>query len=133
VSVRKHAPPASQSLPQGVPASAPDRPPPLSLAAAGLTALDGLLTLACFGLFVWDARAATPIIQGAAPLLGLAGVAGVVVGGVILVKNKRSHREMKGSVWANPAIVVGLLLMTAAVFLPLLSALAMLVDESSRG
>ncbi len=107
--------------------------PQWTLAAAGLAALDGLLTLACFGLFAWDSHAATPLIQRFAPLLVFAGFAAVVAGGVVLVKNKRSGREMEGTVWANPAVVVGLLLMAAAVFLPLLSALAMLVDESSRG
>ena len=111
---------------------APGKLPPLPLAAAGLTALDGLLTLACLGLFVWDSQAATPIIQSSAPFLALAGAAAVIAGGIVLVKNKRSGREMDGTIWANPAIVVGLLLMTAAVFLPLLSALAMLVDESTR-
>lgn len=133
MSDQTQAPPASQLPSSAVSAAEADKLPPLPLAAAGSTALNGLLSLACFGLFVWDSHAATPIIQRTAPFLVLAGIAGVVVGGVMLVKNKRSGREMTGTKWANPAIVVGLLLMTAAVFLPLLSALAMLVDESSRG
>ena len=125
------APPAAtQSLAEGHTSSG--KLPPLPLAAAGLTALNGLLTLACFVLFVWNYRTATPIIQRSAPLLVFFGVAAVVVGAVILIRNKRSGRTMEGSIWANPAVVAGLLLMTASVFLPLLSALAMLVDESVR-
>ena len=107
--------------------------PPLPLAAAGLTCLNGLITLACFVLFAWDSAASTPIIQSAAPLLVIAGVAGIAAGAIVLLKNKRLGREMDGTLWANPAIVVGLLMMTAAVFLPLLSALAMLVDEGYSG
>lgn len=117
--------PAAQEAPPG-------KLPPLPLAAAGLTALNALLALACLGLFLWDYRAATRTIQGTAPLLALLGIAAVTVGATILVKNKRSGRAMDGSIWANPAVVAGLLIMTAAVFLPLLSALAMLVDDSAR-
>jgi hypothetical protein len=60
----------------------------------------------------------------------LAGIAAVIVGAVVLVKNKRTGFAMEGSKWAAPSIIVGLLLMTAAVFLPLVFALSMLVDES---
>jgi hypothetical protein len=104
--------------------------PPLPLAAAGLTALNAMVTVASFALYFWDSRAATPIIQRAAPLLVLAGIAGVVAGGVMLVKNKRRGRDMDGSKWATPAVIAGLGLMVAAVFLPLLFALSMLVDEA---
>ena len=125
---RTEAPPASASSPAA--SAAPEKLPPLPLAAAGLTALDGLVTLASFALFVWDSNAATPIIQLAAPFLVLAGVAAVIVGGIIQVKNKRSGFTMEGAKWAAPAIIAGLLLMAAAVFLPLFYALSMLVDES---
>ncbi|MCB9384394.1 MAG: hypothetical protein H6509_07245 [Bryobacterales bacterium] len=103
--------------------------PPLPLAAAGLASLSGLVTLASLALFLWDAAAATPIIQRAAPVMVIAGIAAVVIGSLILRKNKRTGFTMEGSQWASPAIVTGLLLMTAAVFLPLLDALSMLVDE----
>lgn len=127
-----------QTQPSTAAAPAPERAaaqklPLLSLATAGLTALDGLLTAACLGLFLWDARAATPLIQTAAPLLAIFGLAGVVAGGIVLVKNKRTGLAIPGSQWANPAVMAGLMLMTAAVFLPLLSALSMLVDESVGG
>jgi hypothetical protein len=124
---RTEAPPASASSPAS---TAPEKLPPLPLAAAGLTALDGLVTLASLVLFAWDSNAATPIIQLAAPFLVVAGVAAVIVGGIIQVKNKRSGFTMEGAKWAAPAIIAGLALMAAAVFLPLVYALSMLVDES---
>lgn len=116
--------------PAAVSPRAQDKLPPLPLAAAGLAALDSLVTIASFTLFFWEATAATPILQRAAPFMVLAGIAGVVAGGIILVKNKRSGFEMPGTQWATPAIIAGLLLMVAAVFLPLVFALSMLVDES---
>ncbi|MEZ5366817.1 MAG: hypothetical protein R2748_31885 [Bryobacterales bacterium] len=111
------------------PTAADRKLPPLPLAAAGLGALSGLVTLASFALFLWDAAAATPIIQRSAPVMVLAGIAAVIVGSLILRKNKRTGFTMDGTQWASPAIVTGLLLMTAAVFLPLLYALSMLIDE----
>ncbi len=104
--------------------------PQLSLAAAGFTALNSLVALASVALFFWDSTAATPILQRAAPFMILAGVCGVGAGAVIQVKNKRSGLTIPGTKWATTGIITGLLLMTIAVFLPLLFALSMLVDES---
>lgn len=132
MSDRPQAPPASQPPSSAVP-DAPDKLPPLPLTAAGLTALNGLLAITCFALFFWDSHAAAPMIQRGSSLLVAAGFGGVTAGGLILVRNKRKGRQMKGSVWANPAIVLGLLLMTAAVFLPLLSVLSVLVNEGAGG
>lgn len=129
MSQHTEAPRASAPLAAAPPATQ-DKLPPLTLAAAGLTALSGLVTVASFGLFFWDSGAATPIIQSTAPLLVFVGILAVVVGAIILVKNKRSGFSIDGSQWAAPAIVAGLMLMTAAVFLPLVHALSMLVDES---
>jgi hypothetical protein len=124
------APPAS-APPTAVPPRAQDKLPPLPLAAAGLAALNGFLTVTSFALFFWDAAAATPIIQRCALMMVLAGIAGVVTGGVMLVKNKRSGFTMEGTQWANPSIIAGLLMMVAAVFLPLAFALSMLVNEGA--
>ena len=115
--------------PAAVPPRAQDKLPTLALIAAGLTALNAFLTLASFALFFWDSVAATPIIQRSALIMVLAGLAGVVCGGVILMKNKRSGFTMEGTQWANPAIIAGLMMMVAAVFLPLAFALSMLVNE----
>ena len=106
--------------------------PALPLAAAGLTALNAVVTFASFALYLWDSQGATPIIQRAAPFLVLSGVTGVAVGGRMLVKNKRSGRTMEGTKWAAASVIAGLFMMVAAVFLPLVFALSMLVDESSR-
>jgi hypothetical protein len=104
----------------------------LALVAAGATAVNLLLTLACVAVWIMDEQAMLGAIASSNGLWILLGLIAVGLGGYLQRIHKRAG--IKGGTEATIATAVilsGMLLMSTAVMLPLISAIRTMLSSSA--
>lgn len=94
----------------------------LALAAAGLSCINILLSLALIGFWLVDSEAALELIQTAGGLTLLLGFGAIAVGGWFQRTIKQGGGKAAGALWATAALLSGMTVTSLAILLPLISA-----------
>lgn len=106
-----------------------DAMPTLALTAAGLAVLNVILTFGMLAIWTLSPESVLQVVRSLSGLALLLAVAPIAVGGMIFSKNRQNGKEMPGTVWATWAIVAGVLLFSAFLFIPLVSAIVSLTQS----
>ncbi len=107
-------------------AGAADGSPPMPsivLAAAGLAVFDSVIVVVYLALWAMNPESALAVIDALGGVSFLLGIAPIIVGGIILHKNKRAGGVTAGNAWANAGVVAGALLAMVTMLIPFLVAL----------
>ena len=104
-------------------ASAEKQPLPAGvLAAAGLAVLDGALTLILLSLWTMAPGSAVSTVHSMGGLCLLLGVAPILLGGVLLDRNRKRSDGLPGVVWVRWSVLAGALLTSVNILIPMLAA-----------
>jgi hypothetical protein len=106
--------------------------PPIVLAVAGLAVFDAVIVAIYVALWVINPEAMLAIISTLAGISLLLGVAPIVVGGLVLHKNRQTGTTTPGTNWAVAGIVSGMVMSLATLAIPLLAAVRMLLMDPGR-
>ncbi len=101
--------------------------PNMILAVAGLTVFDSIIIVVFLALWAVNPQAMLGIIKPMARIALLLSVAPIVLGGLILHTNKQSGTIMPGTPWAGVGMLIGVILATLTLLIPLLSAVRLLL------
>ena len=103
------------------PQTSSPRLPPLLLAAAGLTVLNGLVAVGFFTAWIVAPSAALAAVRGTGGMGLVLGLIGVGVGGWAQRKQKRSG-EARASYWTTAAVLGGFAVMLIWLLIPMSAA-----------
>lgn len=105
--------------------------PTMILAVAGLTVFDSIIIVVFLSLWAVNPVAMLAIIKTLAGIALLLSVAPIVIGGLVLHTNKESGTVMPGTPWAGVGILVGVMLASLTLLIPLMSAVRLLLGGPS--
>ena len=104
--------------------------PPIVLAVAGLAVFDAVIVGIYVTLWVVNPEAMLAIISTLAGISLLLGVAPIVIGGLVLHKNRQTGTITPGTGWAVAGIISGIVMSLATLVIPLLAAVRMLLMDA---
>ena len=102
--------------------------PRLALIQAGLTVFDGVLLVVFVGLWFLAEDILFQILQRAAGFCLLLALIPIVLGGVILQKNKKAETPMPGTVFASLGMWIGVVLSMMTLLIPTIVTFRALFD-----
>jgi hypothetical protein len=101
--------------------------PTIALASAGLAVFDAIIVVVLLSLWAVNPEVMLAIVKTMAGILLLLAVAPIVIGGLIMHTNKQSGVVMAGTPWAGVGILVGAILASLTLVIPLLFAVRLLL------
>lgn len=112
-------------------ADKPQQLPPLVLALVGLAVVDGVVVLIMAGLWFTNFELLTRMLQGRATITMIMGLAAIILGAVVLQKNRSAGTSGPATMWANIAVAAGFGLCFITIGLPLVATLRAMMGVSS--
>jgi hypothetical protein len=103
--------------------------PKIALIQAGLTVFDGVLLVVFVGLWFLAEDTLFQILQRAAGFCLLLALIPIVLGGVILQKNKKAETPMPGTVFASLGMWIGVVLSMMTLLIPTIVTFRALFDS----